>query len=156
MKRIAATFLIFIFTSCHEDENTGRVNSVVAKRNNVDWIGTAEIYLDDVTDTLTFRGTANRPNDEVLVMKIKFNGVGSYSLKNRQAYYYSTIGGDVLSSEYELGTNVGEMVITKYEPEGKLLEGTFEMSLTKVRSNPANAIDTYDFSDGVFTGEIFN
>jgi len=156
MNKIAAILLVLIITSCHQDDRVG-INSVFAKRNNLDWIGTTEISLDRVTDTLTFFGIANRPNDEVIVMKIKFNGTGSYSLTKDQGLYYSTVGGDVWTSEYRLAPNtVGEIVISKYEPTEKLIEGSFEISLKKERSNPENNIDFYNFTQGTFKGQIYN
>lgn len=158
MNKITAILFTLIVTSCHEGGSlTLTDNSVFAKRNNHDWIGTTEIQLDRVTDTLTFLGIANQPNDEVVVMKIKFNGTGSYLLIKDQGFYYSTVGGDVLVSEYKLTPNaVGHFIISKYDSTEKLIEGSFEMSLKKERSNPENNIDTYNFTHGTFKGRIYN
>ena len=160
MNKITAILLVLIVASCHEDNKLGLTstdNSVLAKRNNVDWAGTTEIHLNHVTDTLTFMGIASRPNDEVIVMKIKFNGIGSYSLIKDQGYYYSTVGGDVLTSEYKLAPNIaGQLIISKYDPIEKLIEGNFKMSLKKQRSNPPNNVDIYNFTQGLFKGKIDN
>lgn len=153
MKGIVAFFLISIMISCHEGELTH--NYVSAKRNSLGWIGYPEIRIDNATDTLTFLGIANRPNDEVIVIKIKFEGIGSYTLTKDQGYYYTTVGGDVLTSEYRLSPNtVGQIVISKYEETTRSIEGSFEMSLKKERSNPANNIDIFNFTDGSFRGKI--
>jgi hypothetical protein len=159
MKTIVAFLLVSLIISCHQSDNTSQLldNHVSAKRNNVNWIGSTEIRLDSVTDTLTFLGIANRPNDEVIVIKIKFTGAGSYSLTKSQGYYYSTVGGDVLTSEYGLAQNTGsQMIISKYDQSRRSIEGSFEMSLKKKRSNPENNIDTYNFTQGSFKGKISN
>ena len=153
MKWIASFLIVSIMISCHEDESPD--NYVSAKRNNLDWVGSSEMALDRVTDTLTFLGIANRPNDEVIVMKIKFDGTGSYSLTKNQGYYYSTVGGDVLSSEYQLGpSSVGDFVISKYNQLSGYIEGRFDMSLKKERANPENNIDIYNFTQGSFKGKV--
>jgi hypothetical protein len=160
MKNIAVFLSLLIIISCHNTEDVGLMNSdnyVSAKRNAIDWTGYSEIRVDNVTDTLTFLGIVNRPNDEVIVMRIKFDGTGSYALTHNQGYYYSTIGGDVLTSEYKLDPNgIGQFVISRYDPTEKSIEGSFEISLKKERSNPDNNIDIYNFTEGTFRGRIDN
>lgn len=161
MNKLAAVLLLVMVVSCsYKDVSPQLVsveNSFSVKRNNLDWTGTTEIHLDNVTDTLTFFGIANRPNDHVIVMKIKFTGTGSYSLSNNQGRYYSTVGGDVLTSEYKFVPNtMGQFVVTKYLQAEKIIEGSFEMSLKKIWSNPENNIDTYNFTQGTFKGKFYN
>jgi hypothetical protein len=153
MKGSIAFLILSLMISCREEELTG--NYVFAKRNDLAWIGYSEIHIDHATDSLILWGISNQPNTEVIVIKIKFEGTGSYALTNRQGYYYSTIGGDVVTSEYKLPPNAtGQVVISKYEQTRGFIEGSFEMSLKKERSNPDSGIDIYKFTKGIFKGEI--
>lgn len=154
--KIAAVLIAIAFLSCSYKDTAPPENSFMAKRNDLHWSGTTEIAFYHA-DTLQVLCIANQPNDEVLLMKIKFNGTGSYTLTNNQAYYYSTIGGDVTSSEYKLAPNTtGQLIISKYNSAEKIIDGTFEVTLKKVRSNPENNIDTYNFTAGTFRGKILN
>ena len=127
------------------------------QKNNVKWSGVPEIRINAETDSLTFFGTANASNDEVIVMKIKFQGLGQYTLTKNQAYYYSTVGGDVLMSKYKLAPNsIGQLVISKYDKDKKSIEGTFDFMLKKDWSYLENTIDTLNLIDGNFKGKIAN
>lgn len=123
--------------------------------SGVEWRGIPEIRLDNVTDTLTILGIANRPNDEVIGMKIKFQGVGTYTLTRNQAYYYSTVGGDVLTSEYKLVPDAtSQLIITAYDAEKKLVEGTFNLSLQKKWSSNVNFAEELQLTNGKFKGKV--
>ncbi|GAB3821720.1 hypothetical protein [Pontibacter rugosus] len=126
---------------------------IMADKNTASWLGQPELRLDN--DTLWILGVANKPNDEVLVMKIKYNGTGTYALHPKQGYYYTTVGGDVLTSEYKLAKNtVGTLkIIADGKTEG-VIEGSFDLALRKVRSNPESSIESINFTDGRFRGQI--
>ena len=157
MKNIALILLIIAMASCQEDKAGLTDNSFSVSRNFFPWLGAAEIHVDNTNDTLTFLGVGASANDDVILLKIKFNGPGTYALAKNQAHYYSTVGGDVLTSNYELAPNdVGEFVISKYDPAGKLLEGSFKVSLKKTWSYGGNGADILNFTDGHFKGKIEN
>lgn len=145
------------FACQHETEVMPRITEefVSARKNDVAWNGLPEIHLNSATDTLTFLAIANQPNDEVLFMKLRFDGAGVYELTGNQAYYYTTVGGDVLTSEYKLVSGVaGILYVENYNAAEHLLEGSFRLTLAKERSNPENDTPTLHFTDGSFRGYI--
>jgi hypothetical protein len=131
------------------------LNSISARKNGMNWSGTTEIGFSYQmsSDTLFIFGLAT---EEVLLMKIRFNGAGTYPLLKNQGIYYTTIGGDVLTSEYKTDgiSNTSALEITDYHEDEKTIEGRFDLTLKKIRSNPENAIDTITFVLGKFRGEI--
>lgn len=138
------------------DARTGPPEEYVSvRKNGRNWVGAPEMHLNKDTATLTLLGVAGGLEEEVIVMKLKFEGVGTYSLTNRQAYYYTSARGHALTSAYELAPcSAGVLEITGYDPAGKLLEGNFRLVLTKERSNPENEAETLTFSDGRFRGRV--
>ena len=90
-------------------------------------------------------------------MKIKFQGLGQYPLRKNQASYYSTIGGDVLASDYRLAPNsIGQLIISEFDIENKLVEGNFRLRLNKKWSYSEDNVDVLNLSDGKFKGKIKN
>ena len=133
---ISVLFLIisFAMTSCDNDDSIGESEYITASINNKDWSGTPEIYFDTTNDSLTLLGYGN---DKMMSVKIKFNGVGTYNLENSQATYYTTVGGDVITSNYTTNSNSNSYLnITEYDSEINILKGEFELSLIKEWSNP--------------------
>lgn len=155
-KAIVLAFPLFLLLSCYQkDDLKLEDNFVIADRNGVLWHGRSQIQIDEATDSLIILGVANEPNSEVLVMKTAFHGIGTYTLDRSDGYFYQTIGGDVLVSEYKPGADIpGKLTITEYDSALKTLSGSFEMYLAKVRSNPGNNIDHFQFTDGHFHGII--
>jgi hypothetical protein len=87
----------------------------------------------------------------VLVINVKFDGTGVYTLNKNQAFYYSTIGGDVISSRYVMSSeDTGRLVILKYDTIHKQIEGNFEISLRKQSANPDNNVDVLKFTNSSF------
>lgn len=148
--------IVVINTACDDDKSGLTPDDFVAtEKNNVRWVGVTEMQLDKATDTLTFFGVGNRPEMEVLVMKIKFAGVGKYTLQYNQGQYYTLLGGDVLTSEYKLGLEeIGSFEIVKYDSVGNMLEGQFQMQLQKHRANPETQVHTLRFTNGIFRGKL--
>lgn len=129
---------------------------VSVKKNGLAWAGVPEMHLNKATSTLTLLGIANRPADEeVLVLKLKFEGPGTYSLTKQQAYYYTTARGHVLTSAYKLAScAAGVLEISGYDPTGKLLEGSFRMVLTKEQGGPETNVEAVTFTEGRFRGRV--
>lgn len=159
MKKAALIILAVALIACQED-NTAALpdNSFSVNRNYFAWEGIAEIHLDDSTDTLTFLGVGSRPNEEIIVMKTKFYGPGTYPLTKNQGYYYTLIGGDVLTSEYTLAPNIaGQLVVSNYDSTKKILEGTFNVFLQKKSSSSqSNPEELLIFTNGKFRGKVGN
>jgi hypothetical protein len=153
MRILPAIILLFIVFSCSDDKEAGIKNTIAAEKDSDTWAGRTEMNLNAVPDTLVILGIAK---EEVLVMKIRFNGIGTYPLLKNQAIYYTTVGGDVLTSEYksDAGNHVGELIITGYDENNKVIQGTFQINLKKVWSNPENNITAVTFSKGLFNGKV--
>ncbi|PKD19978.1 hypothetical protein APR41_14960 [Salegentibacter salinarum] len=72
---------------------------------------------------------------------VKFKGEGAYSLLNVQTSYYTTVGGDVMRSLYNLdSSSSSEITITEYDAEQNMIKGNFEVTLLQDWSNPENDI----------------
>lgn len=146
--------LIGIFSCNNDDDNTIQQNFISSIINQQNWDGTPEISFSSIDDTLRLLGHGN---EQVINFKMKFNGVGNYILKGNQATYYTTIGGDVITSFYKLESNsTASLNITRYDANQNILEGNFELLLKKEWSNPENNIDSLIFENGKFKGQISN
>lgn len=158
MKQIAFILFTIAFFSCKPDKenNPEPTDSYfTSRRNNENWKGKTSIQT--YNDSLFVFHTANEPNTEVLLLKIKYDGLKTYTLQNGQALYYTTVGGDVLTSQYVLApAETGTLTITKYDAGQKVLEGSFNLELIKQRSNPENNIDKLQFTNGAFKGKLLN
>lgn len=153
MKRSILVLSLLVLISCENNEQDEPSNYVSALKNNLEWSATPEIQF--AGDTLIIFGITSKPNDEGIVMKIKFEGTGEYVLTNDQAYYFLTIGGDVSVGEYKTAPGTtGKIKISKYDEVTRTIEGTFEVQLKQEWSNPKNEIDFLDFKNGFFRGKI--
>jgi hypothetical protein len=140
--------------SCSNDDNQDERNFISSKINEVNWDGVPEISINQVNDTLILLGSGN---EQVLFFKIKFNGEGVYNLSGAQANYYTTIGGDAITSLYTLDTNFSSQItVTEYNSEQNIVKGSFELSLLKEWSNPENNNNLLSFTNGEFKGTISN
>ena len=155
MRIIAIAICALILFSCDDDKDTASSDDVIkAEKNGMSWEGHASANFSQYAgDTLFIFGQGA---EEVLVMKIKFTGTGNYSLGKNQGNYYTTIGGDVLTSEYKTdgGTYTGGVKITRYDEVEEIIEGNFIVSLKQIRSNPQNGIDAVSFTRGQFKTKI--
>jgi hypothetical protein len=142
--------LLLLTISCKEEKEpqfeTGMVTATLKSQS---WEGYPEIHLDS-DDSLTVLGIGN---EEVITFKIKFTGKGTYLLPEKSATYYTTIGKDVMTSNYKSSQNSSSTVtITAYDEAKKRIEGSFEISL--VQTYPIDEDETLTFSNGLFKGFI--
>lgn len=156
-KILAAIILAVVIFSCDDNDTTSSDNFISAQKNNVTWNGRTEMMFDlnNNADTLIILGIGT---EETLVMMIKFTGTGYYPIQKYQGSYYTTLGGDVLTSEYKTddGNYSGAVRITRYDEADKTVEGNFNVNLKQMRSNPQNGIDAVSFTKGQFRGKIKN
>jgi hypothetical protein len=132
------------------DDNVVADTFVKAKLDNQSWSGSPELSLNDITDTLIFHGVAQ---EEVIFFKIKLNGTGTYQLSKDQAIYYTTLGGDVLTTSYSLDPETPSYVkITTFNEIHKQVIGEFDISL--VQNYPTDQSHKLAFSEGEFSGVI--
>jgi len=142
----------FVLSSCQKDDSIEQSDFISASVNDKNWNGTPEIYIDNANDSLTILGYGN---EQHIFIKIKFKGEGTYNLENSRSNYYTTIGGDVITSFYTFDANsASQLKITNYNSELNIIEGEFEISLLKEWSNPENDNDKTIFKNGEFRGTI--
>ncbi|QNF31618.1 hypothetical protein HUW51_02330 [Adhaeribacter swui] len=148
-------FVVFLF-SCDKEDQTNtpaKANTFSMKNNGVKYIGNTEVYLNNQSDTLTMWCIADRPSEAVLVLNIKFQGIGTYALTQNLAGYYTTVGRDVLLSNYRLlPGSIGQLDILKYNAEKKQIVGSFNLDLKLINSYSGQDADTIHITDGSFTG----
>lgn len=148
LKLIFLLFISFGIISCHKEDNSNEPDFISSTINEVNWHGIPETDNYEGNDTLTLFGSGN---EQVLVFKIKFKGEGDYTLKNSQAEYYTSIGGDVMTSLYSLDeSSTSRITITEYNSELNILKGNFELTLLKEWSNPENNVNKLIFKNGRF------
>jgi hypothetical protein len=155
LMRYALLLLIFGIFSCSNDDDLGKEEYISSTINQEKWNGgDPEISLDQENDSLTLLGFGN---DQAIYFKIKFKGEGVYNLSGSQASYYTTVGGDVMTSLYILDPgSSSEITITDYDPEQKIVTGTFAVNLLQEWSNPENDINSLTLTDGEFRGSIIS
>ncbi len=151
---IPLLFLLFTFVllSCSKDDDNTQPDFISAKINQENWNGDPEVYLNPENDTLTLLGAGD---EQVVVFKIKFKEEGTYNLSDAQANYYTTIGGDVITSFYTLDPELtSQLTITEYHSESNTIKGNFKLNLIQDWSNPETEIDLLNFTNGEFKGTI--
>lgn len=139
MKKLAIVLVALTVFGCRDKDVDELIPAdpesfVVAFRNNDAWDAKAELHLNKTTDTLTILGIIDEKNTnrQLLGMKIKLNGVGKYTLKQGQVYFYSIFAGDIITSEYRMSpSDIGALEVLKYDPTTNLAEGVFELQIDK-------------------------
>jgi hypothetical protein len=120
-----------IISSCHKDSKVIRQDFYFnSSKGGVDWAGEVSVakILGD-----SLRITAFRPaGEEQLYIDIKFNGVGTYHLTLGQAKFFTTIGMDVLTSEYHLDPGRdSKLVISSYDAKNNIISGSGDIYMLK-------------------------
>ena len=145
---IAIFFLSFGIISCNDDDNLDDPNFISTHINEVNWYGKPEININPLNDTLSVLGYGN---NQVVFFKIKYVGEGIYNLSGNQASYYTTVGGDVITSLYLLGeSNTSQITITDFDSEQNIKRRNFQLSHQHYWSNPENNIESLYFTNGKF------
>ena len=148
---ILILLLLFIslgIVSCHKEDKQNESNFISSNINEVKWNGIPKIQTNEDNDTIILIGSGN---EQVIVFKIKFKGEGNYTLENSQAKYYTTFGGDVMTSLYTLdASSSSQITITEYNSEQNILKGNFELILLQEWSNPENNVNKLIFKNGGF------
>ena len=126
--------MILTFADCYAQVNRQLVanpNSdakFTAIVNNINWVGECSLCINaEKEDCLVFT-----PNDyyDHISIKIKFNGIGEYSLPDSAAAFVNTIGGDVLNSIFYSNGDLNDKVcITYYDKKNNFVDGNFQLKL---------------------------
>lgn len=123
---------------------------ITAQKNGKKWTmhSTATFGIDNDTLYVFASGT-----EETLGFKLLFNGMGTYQIPtvaNNQtfrdhAYYYTTIGGDVIVSKYVLARQAA-VEITEYNETEKIIKGNFGFQLNELEGS-----SSVNFTEGSFS-----
>lgn len=155
MKKMIFILLAFSIFSCQKEEvQPEALTTFSVQKDGKTWSGTTSFRLDPATDTLLIFGSSRNP-EATFTMKIKFEGIGSYPLAGNQGKYLTTLGGDVRMSEYKIGDNPsGQLVITKYNPANRAVEGNFSFLVSKFYDYADTNAPTLNFTEGTYNGII--
>lgn len=123
---------------------------ITASKNGAQWAVHATSSFGFENDTLYVYGSGN---EETLVLKLLFAGPGTYELEPKaddqylkgDAYYYRTLGGDVIISQYVLAEKA-VVEIAEYNEREKVIKGNFEFHFTQYSGS-----STLDFKEGTFS-----
>ncbi|MEP6612017.1 MAG: DUF6252 family protein [Mucilaginibacter sp.] len=134
MKKLLAIVccaVCMIIYSCHKDSKVIPQDFYFkSSKNGVAWgaQGSAAKILGDSLRITAFRPTG----EEQLYVDIKFNGAGTYPLTPGQAKFFTTIGMDVLTSEYRLDTTQhSKLVISGYDAKNNIISGSGDFYMLK-------------------------
>lgn len=151
MKRVGLilSYAMIALTSCDDTESLQ--NNFAVTIEGTGWEGTTEIYIDE-NDSLSFLGIGN---ENVFGFKLKLNGERTYEASELSAFYYTTVGMDVLTSSYQLDKNSDSKInLEHYDSEEHSIEGSLNISFVKKWSNPENDPERIDITSGTFEGTI--
>ena len=144
----------FGIISCHGEDEPKEEDFISSTVNEVNWNGIPETHYFAENDTLALLGLGD---EQVLVFKIKIKGEGNYHLNKYQTHYYTTIGGDVITSFYRLDeSSNSQLTITDYDPERNILKGNFETTFLLDSGDPDNHPDKLIFKNGEFKASLDN
>lgn len=126
---------------------------LMTNKNGEQWTVHATSSFSSEGDTLYIHGHGH---EESLGFKFFFTGTGTYELEPKgndsyfrdNAYYYTTVGGDVIMSYYGLAEK-GTFKIVEYIESEKVIKGNFELSLKKYSAH--SGPDTLKFYHGTFS-----
>jgi len=143
--------------SCKKDNSTTPDSAsgfyVQALKNNSDWSGTPKA-IHWSADSVAVQGSG--PLD-LLNMKFKFNGIGQYTLVSDPQDYYWLFGEVIIKARYALRTDVPSTVnVTNYNPDTKIIEGTFNLYMVKTAGTVTTDPQNIDFLNGRFRAQLLN
>lgn len=157
--RIILLLVSVLFFACGTHDDLGTLsmdNTFVAQRDGQTWNGVTQIGL-TAKDTLVFLAIGNGLDNGVLVTRTKFEGTGTYTLKDQQGFYYTTLGGDALTGQYMVDQGLeGVFSITEYDGDTRSVRGSFSLPLkaTRLSSGSGAKDSTLLITDGHFNGTI--
>lgn len=154
MKKILSTLFILcavLTFSCTKD-NPPHALFLGATLNNKNWIAQPSTSYFANRDSLQINGLYTS-SDQSLVMKIRFNGVGNYTLSGDQASFnIFLLSGGVSApiASYKLDTTqTNTMSITQYNIKTNIATGKFQIYLVKTQGG-ASYDNKLSFTNGSF------
>jgi hypothetical protein len=153
MKKLALLFIVVACVtsvlSCKKDKQQAAVIHVSATKGTTDW-ATANVTTGykplDTKDTLFILA---HNGEENIVIALKQKGVGTYQPAEFKAWYYTTIGLDVLIGRYALTSDAGNsVIITDYNETTHSVKGTFNILFKSTYLYGASQSDEVRFTNG--------
>ncbi len=145
-----------LFASCRKDAQTpsgywpqSTSLFVAANFQGINWVAAVSTTYNSTTDTLTINGFYY-PNNQYLVIKMPFGGVGVYKPTHQtEGYFYSLDKNNNVTSFYKLDTTQtsNSIHITSFDPSIDIAEGDFQLSFVKT-SGAASAPNAANFANG--------
>ena len=128
-----------------------------ATKNGRGWQGQAEAsFQGEERTTLVILGVlpgGQALPEEVVGIRLLFNGLGMYPVEPEAGFYYTVIGGDVVDRQYEsFGSVDDQAVISRYDSTARIIEGTFRLRLKNTRAEE----DQVSFQVRGFRARILN
>ncbi|WP_374950558.1 DUF6252 family protein [Mucilaginibacter sp.] len=124
-----------------------------AEKNGIKWdaaVSTSRI----AGDSLAIAGSQT---EERLVIRIMFNGKGIYNLTGNQATFFTTVGQDVLTSEYGVDNSTKSTIeITEYDNTKAIITGTYYIALKRAANKYPGSPETIRFLKGTFSTYLKN
>jgi len=152
--KVALIFFSIILLSCNNDDTPRNPDFITSQINEVLWNGVPEVYLNQFNDTLKVLGSGS---EKVLLFKIKFTGEGIYNLTGDQVIYYTTLGGDIITSSYALdGDKSSRVTISSSNSENNIVGGNFQLSLRQEWSILDDDDESLSITNGKFKGTIIS
>jgi hypothetical protein len=151
---------LFLFASCAKKKCCDfpvTPNFIIAQKNGVEWMGNPSNSAIQ-QDTLIVTGNkTNAGQEETFGFKIREDGLGYYTLKSNEGYYYVTKGGATVSSYKLSPTHNNTVIIVSFNKTGKILQGHFDLKFVKTFDNPAGTQpDSIGFLNGKFKVALHN
>jgi hypothetical protein len=159
MKKILIAVSVFCtvlaFSCKKSNENPAANLFIVADFQGINWLAQPSTSYTPNRDTIKIQGF-RATGEQNLVFKIRFNGMGNYTLKGGQASYYTTLGSDAITSNYKLDTTkTNTVTITGFNMYTNIATGKFQLNFVKTAGGSAFS-NTANFTNGQFWIQLPN
>lgn len=156
---IALLLLSAVTFSCTKDKETPvccvlpESPFITAKKNTIFWSAGPSAQKMQGTDSIAIFGAKG---NDLLVIHVKSKQEGIYTLTSNEAKFYTLLGGDVITSEYNLDNSAqNTLTILKLKNGPDIINGTYSLTLKKLNSpSTAEFPATIKFTDGMFQATI--
>ena len=148
--------LLFIL-GCDSDDGSEMplaANTFVAQKDEHLWEGSTELQLME-NDTLVFLAVGKGLDNGVLMVKVKYEGEGSYTVAKEKGLYYDTLGGDAIVAQYTLQEpEKATFVVESHNESNGAVTGTFDLELFPEAQGGKSIEYFLRITEGRFRGTI--
>jgi hypothetical protein len=146
---LAIAIMCLLSAACKKDKKAVVVNGISSTKSISAWnttnVNTGFKPL-ATKDTLFITG---QNGEENIVIAIKQKGAGTYLPTEFKAYFYTTVGLDVVLSKYQLYSDpANSVIITSYDETTHLLIGTFNLLFKSTYRYDSSFPDEIKFTNG--------